>query len=297
MAYSSEIFKDAQLVSIECNMPGNRRKLDDDEYETEADKEFTDAAKKLFVSSELQKIPALYSSLKRALKDVAIPAKMFRRGCYMIKNDLVPEVQEMIMEYRVKLADALDGFLEVYDERLAEAKVKTKGLFKADQYPSKERFRRRVRIHASYLVIGVPDSLKAIDPKLYAEQTEQLDQEWKKAGEEVRLALRQSMLGLVAHLRDRLTDDEDGEKKQIKQSGFDKLEKFLKYFNDRDITNDAEMKVIVKKARELLANTDIEKLRDDATFRAGIKDSFAEVADKLDAMVKSQASRVIKFDD
>ncbi len=299
MAYTTEMFKDAVLVNLECRAPGNRRALDDDEFNTEsgADKNLLHASKMLVDSEHLRQIHGLHCATRMWLREHAIPARVFRRGCYLIKKTLVEQVVEKFQEAKAEQNELTDQFIDSYPALKADAKTRLKDLYDEKDYPSPERLRRAIGMKLSYVEFGVPEDLKKIDPALYREQKKQAEKEWAQAIEEVKLALRESMQGLIGHMVEKLEPAPDGEKKIIHESSLTKLQKFLDTFQDRDITGDAKMVALTKQAKEVLDGIDLKQLRSDAAFRAKSQQQFIAVKKAVDAMVSEQRTRVIEFED
>lgn len=300
MQHDNTYFQGGMLVSLSFSKPGNSRKVEIEDLtaqgaEVEADRDWVRFRKSLLESTELGKVTGCYLAMKSFIVQRSAPAKFFRAGCYLVKTDAVGEITERFSQAQQELAEAVEKFLVVYPERKAEAKEKLGTLYNESDYPTADQFRAAVRMRLQVIEMNVPQALKAIDPVAYKAQLAQADADWKKALEEVRLALRQGMLELVSHLADRLAPDADGDKKVIRQSSFSKLESFLDHFATRDITKDGEMASIVSQARSLLSKVDVEAVRDSAGLRSAVCREFEGVKKQLSGMVEQQRGRLIEL--
>ena len=293
---SHDVMKDTVLVSLICRMPANTRKIDASRISTEADKDWIGVRKELLKSTERQAVTHAFSEMARFLKDRCAPGNVFRKGCYLLKTSLIESVQEKFEEQTAKADDAMDAFLKVYDERKQEARERLGDLYDEANYPSPSAYRQRTGMTLRYIEIAVPEAGK-LGGKLHAEQVAAAEEEWKQTIEQVRLALRASMQKLVGHLCDVLKPDAAGDAKIVKKTTFNQFDKFLKFFAERDVTNDVQLSLLVGKAKSIMAEVDPELIREDDVFRAAIANKFGEVAAALDGMVEEQRGRLITFEE
>ncbi len=113
---------------------------------------------------------------------------------------------------------------------------------------------------------------------------------------EVRQVLREAMVELVAHLRDRLTDQPDGTPQRLRESTVQKLREFLDTFDFRNVTNDQELMEQVERARVLLTGTTTDAIRNTAELRSRVRVGKAEIADRLGTMVSDRVGRKFRFE-
>lgn len=305
MAYTTAMFKDCVLVSVKCPCPGNSRKFENGDGAE--NKDWLKHQKQLLASPEYESIRAIQAATRQWFRTRAVPGEFFREGCYLLNKDFVQSAKEYVDNQRVALQGAVDGLLDVYDVRKTEAKDRfdaiaaEKGepsLYDEADYPTPAQWQSAVRIKVQYTEFGTPESLEAIDPELYAEQRAEADAEWKKAIEDVRLALRGSLAEIIGKLVGRLEPDaQTGTAKSIKTNTFNKLAEFISFFEKRDVTNDQQCKALVDKARQVLADVDCEKIRTNAEFSASVQQSFSKLHAEVVEATEAQASRAIEFDE
>lgn len=118
-----------------------------------------------------------------------------------------------------------------------------------------------------------------------------------EASSEIQQVLRAAMAEMVAHLRDRLTDQADGKPQRIRESTIQKLKSFLDTFDFRNVTDDAELKEQVERARQLLGGVSTDAIRNTAELRARIKNGMAEVAQRLETLVSDRVGRKFRLDE
>ena len=293
MGYSSAMFKECLLANVKCSKPGNTKKVGEESGDWKR------TSKKLLDCPEYTTICAIETETRKWFKVRAVPGEFFKEGCYLLNKSYIEESKNFCNAQREKLANAVSNLLAVYELRIDEAKANLEplGLFDLGDYPAPAAWNSKCRIKTSYTEISVPDELQAIDPELYAQQVAEADAEWKRAIEDVRLALLTSMGDTVSKLCKRLEPDAGtGTAKSIKTSTFNQLDEFLTHFEKRDCTNSAELAQLVKKAREVLGNVDAEKIRTEVKFSDGVKKAFDELNTEIVKATEEQAVRLISFD-
>jgi hypothetical protein len=113
---------------------------------------------------------------------------------------------------------------------------------------------------------------------------------------EVRQVLREAMVELVAHLRDRLIDEPDGTPQRLRETTVLKLREFLDTFDFRNVTNDQELKEQVERARELLTGTTTDAIRNTAELRSRVREGMSDIAARLEPMVSDRVGRKFRFE-
>jgi hypothetical protein len=116
-----------------------------------------------------------------------------------------------------------------------------------------------------------------------------------EASQEIQQVLRSALAGMVEHLRERLTDDADGNPKQLRESAVRKLRAFLDNFDFRNVTDDQDLKEQVEKARALLDGVNTEAIRNTDALLAQIRDGMATIASRLDTMIVKKPSRKFRW--
>jgi hypothetical protein len=103
------------------------------------------------------------------------------------------------------------------------------------------------------------------------------------------------MVELVAHLRDRLTDQPDGTPQRLRESTVQKLREFLDTFDFRNVTDDQELKEQVERARTLLTGTTTDAIRNTGELRPQVREGMAAIAQHLEAIVSDRVGRKFRF--
>jgi hypothetical protein len=102
---------------------------------------------------------------------------------------------------------------------------------------------------------------------------------------------------LVKHMRDRLKDGPDGKPLRFKETTVSNLVDFLGTFNFRNVTDDAELKSLVDRARTMLAGVSAGALRTTGDLRAKVQQGMADLAAELDTMIVKTPGRKFRFNE
>lgn len=264
------------------------------------DKRLLHVGKEILDSPELRALVKRGGEIRREVYRLSVPAQILKGGIYLIPVDLIPELETRLVQWRRDWEELLDAFVASYPKRVADAESRLGSLFNAADYPPAERIRRAFTFQTDYLEIAVPQVLGTVNPKLYAEQRAKAERTWAKAAEEIRLGLLAAFAGFVKHLNTKLGVEPDGKLRIFRDSTVTNLTEFLDMFDKRDVTNDAELRALVTKARNIVKNNDlagdIDALRSDEGFRKVVKAEFAKLEAATGELVETR-SRLIAFED
>ena len=273
---------------------GNTRKVSNSQVEVDADKDLIRVSKLLPVSQELQAIKSLDSDVRHYLYNTCLP---FEAGIHLLPLELIESVDEKLREFEEKRRELVEVFIQAYPALCRQAAERLRALYNPEDYPPVESVRSQFNFNWRYISFGVPARLREISARIFEDEREKAALLMAEASSEIQQVLRAAMAGLVEHLRDRLTDQPDGKPQRLRESTVQKLRDFLDTFDFRNVTDDADLKEQVDKARELLKGVTTDAIRNTAALRAKIKDGMTEIATQLDGLVKDRVGRKFRFDE
>lgn len=290
----------AVLLTVSAGKFGNSRKVPrqtlDDNFEVDASKEMLGVHKKLLNCDELQAIGAFDGITKKRVQKYALP---FRKGIYLIPNELIPFVNEYLEERAEERARLVQAFLDVYPEKCEEVKRELRILFEPRNYPPVERVARRFFFEWDY------DAVSGTLPSQVAERisSDALRREKEKkaamlrdAVDDARDALAEGMQKLVSHMISRLQPDEDGKPKRFDRSVVSNFKEFLAIFDARNISGDKDLRDAAEQARRVLEGIDVQEVKTSDTLRESISRKMSDIGDKLAAVIQVRPGRVIHFE-
>jgi len=292
-APGEDLARKTVFVKLHLGVLGNSRKVSSAQVEVDADKNLIRVSKTLLDSPELQAIRRLDGELRRYLYNMCLP---FEPGIHLLPIGLIETVDAKLHEFEAKRGELVETFLAAYPRLCQEAAGRLRTLYNPLDYPPVEEVRSEFTCSWQYVSYGVPHQLREVSERMFQDEREKAAERMAEAYTEVRQVLREAMVELVAHLRDRLTDQPDGTPQRLRESTVHKLREFLDTFDFRNVTNDEELKEQVERARALLAGTTTDAIRNTAALRARVRGGMTEIADRLGTMVSERVARKFRFD-
>ena len=283
------------LLNLRLALPGMKKKVDKNLITVDADIDAVTASKELLECEEFDAVQTFQAQARLWVLTRALPAhKTLKRGFYRLPNSLIGEVDRELEERKQEWENLVVKFLDVYWQKVEEAKVRLRSLYDAGDYPSLDRMRGAFKFDWSYLQLSVPESL---DSRIAAREQEKFNLARQEALAECRDALRGGLSELVDRAVESLKSDKDGNPMRFKSTLVEKMNDFLEYFNVRNIANDTDLRLLVEKTKAVMAGVDTRTLKDNRTIRETIQAKLAEVKDVLDTNLISQKTRSIRLDD
>jgi len=281
------------FIKLHLGALGNSRKVSSSRVEVDADKALIRVSKTLLDSPELQAIRTFDGDIRHFLYDMCLP---FEVGIHLLPLGLVETVDEWLREFKDKRSELAESFLTAYPRLCQEAAGRLRTLYNPVDYPPVDEVRSRFTFSWQYVSYGVPEQLREISAQFFQEEREKAVVAMSEACSEIQQVMRTSLLELVNHLRDRLADQADGKPQRLRESTLEKLRGFLATFDLRNVVDDQELKEQVERARELLAGTTTDAIRNTTELRTKVREGMTGIAVSLEAMVSDRVGRKFRFD-
>jgi len=298
---AANVEKNTILVRVSMHKMGISRKVKQQTREEYAASTATDprmlrASKDLVDSKEYEAIVKRDGEFYRAVMDRVLPSQ-FQKGTYLLPLRLLDWFEGYYADYERERTELVEKFLDVYEQRIFEARELLGENYDPNDYPSVGRARDAFYLEKQYVVQGTPDKLKQINPALYGKERERLRREMESAAGEVRLALRRGLLELVDRLQARLEPDVEGKKKSLRATTVENLSEWLELFSARNVTNDAELQALSEKLKAVMVGADRDMLRDNERVRNAVAEGLKSASAKLSGMVQEGPKRKFRLAD
>lgn len=293
-APGEDLARKTVFVKLRLGLLGNSRKVSSSQVEVDADKNSIHVSKSLLDSRELEAVRKLDGEIRRYLYGVCLP---FEPGIHLLPIPLIETVDAKLHEFQAKRQELVEVFLAAYPGLCAQAAVRLRTLYNPLDYPPVEEVRSEFSATWQYVSYGVPDQLRGVSERMFQQERDKAAERMAEAYTEVRQVLREAMVELVAHLRDRLTDQPDGTPQRLRESTVQKLREFLDTFDFRNVTNDQDLKEQVEQARSLLAGTTTDAIRNTTELRAKVREGMGEIAARLEIMASDRVGRKFRFNE
>jgi hypothetical protein len=288
----NELAKQTVFIKVHLGLLGNTRKVSPSQVEVDADKALIRVSKTLLDSPELQAIRTLDGDVRHFLYDMCLP---FDVGIHLLPLCLVETVEEKLREFKEKRGELVESFLSAYPRLCREAAGRLRTLYNPTDYPPVDDVRSRFTFTWQYVSYGVPEQLREISARFFEEEREKAVVAMSEACTEIQQVMRASLLELVNHLRERLSDQADGKPQRLRESTLQKLRDFLGTFDLRNVVDDQELREQVEKARALLDGVSTDSLRNMPLVRSFVRDGMANIAAQMDVLAGDRISREFRF--
>jgi hypothetical protein len=279
-------------VKVRLGRLGNTRKVSNSQVEVDTDKSLIRVSKHLLDSKELRAVANFDGEVRRYLYDTCLP---FEAGIHLCPFALLEQTEAKLRDFAARRQELVAAFLSAYPALCKEAAQRLRALYNPGDYPPVEYVEQQFTFLWQYISFGVPEQLREISTKIWQEEREKAAQVMAEAGQEIQQVLRAAMAELVKHMRDRLQDGPDGKPLRFKESTVSNLVEFLGTFDFRNVTDDAELKALVDRARTIVAGVDAEALRTTADLRSRVQQEMADLAAELDTMIVKKPGRKFRF--
>lgn len=276
------------LLRVRFGLLGNSRKISNSAVQVDADKNLIRVSKTLLDSPELDAIRKEDGALRGYIYDTCLPG--FDDGLYFLPIPLIEEVEKTLRAFKAKREALVDFFLLAYPELCKTAEERLRTVYSSKDYPSVDEVKAKFTFNWNYLEFGVPGKLRAISWALFNEERDKAASVMQDAAEQVQQVMRATLAEMVEKLRERLTDD-NGKQKIFRDTAVTNLQEFLNSFDFRNVTNDADLKAQVDRARALIAGTDPQALRDLDGLRKRVRESMADISKALEPLVMDKPTR------
>jgi hypothetical protein len=301
-ATPEEIARQTVVLFIERNIPSFSRKMRAGEVVAESDsvdRTMLHVSKDLLDRKLLREISRVDRDLRAWLESKSVACSMLARGMWLIPLPLVPDVDGRVIEW-AKEIKRLAAVLarEAYAPAVAEARKRLGKHFKAEEYPSADELEASFGARAKWITFNVPAALEDLNKEMYERVRQRVEAEWATAGDEIRVALRESFAGLIETLADKLSEDADGKPRIFRDSTVEKLTDFLATFAARDLTGDEDLAALARQAQGLLKGKAPDDLRKQEDVRARVRAGMEAIKGTLKKMdVQAPKSRRIKVEE
>ncbi len=185
-----------------------------------------------------------------------------------------------------KLVSERNQFIADYDNHVDQSRIDLGGLFRADDYPSKDSLRHRFAIR--YRIVPVPDAehfladLAAGDAARVKRDIEDLVQERL---EDAITDLYKRLGEAVEHVRDRLDTDSEGKPLVFRNSLIGNIRDLVDIVPRLNIFGDDRLAQLCQQVKDKIASVDPDELRPSTSFnpatRARVKHDAEDLAAKF----------------
>ncbi len=183
----------------------------------------------------------------------------------------------------------VEKFIESYESEREKARESLGHLFNKADYPIDVR--RKFRFEWRFITMNAPGKSGILSPELYQREKEKFQTLMEETRELATVALREEFAGIIRHMVERLSGEQDGKPKRFQSSMLGKMGEFLDSFSDRNLFDDDKLAELVDQARDVVNGLSTDELRQDGNLRKYIADEMNVLRVAIDGAERTRAYR------
>jgi hypothetical protein len=248
-------------------------------------------AKVLIDPDCLLPVRSVLSKARTYLQKAALPFPI--HGLTLVPKETLSRIDEALCGMKSEFEGEVDKFISNYDVEREKARESLGHLFSEADYPIDVR--RKFRFEWRFIVMDVPGRSGLLTSELYEREKEKFQALMEETRELATVALREEFAGIVRHMVERLSGEEDGKPKRFQASMLDKMGEFLDSFGDRNLFRDDKLAELVDQARDVVSGLSPEELRQDGNLRRYIADEMNQLRVAVDGALEDLPRRKIRM--
>jgi hypothetical protein len=289
-------FEGTIAFCLTFNRVGCSRKVSPELVQTDAERRLLRISKRILACEETRELSGMDDALRAFVRSKSVPHPFMKGGIHLVPIDNVEAVDaevERVKPLRAEVARRLAGRVEELKERDREA---LGTLFVEGEYPTADEVLAECSIETQYMTpMETPGKLSEVSKAIFDRERQRAQGKLQEASEAIRQVQRLQLADLVGALADRLAPNPDGRKRVIRQGGpLDQVREFLEQYGRLNVTNDAELAEVVKRAQAILSGVDLEALRTNEALAERVKNGLDAVKTVLEPMIENAPRRKLR---
>jgi hypothetical protein len=253
--------------------------------------EWLRGAKVLIDPDCLSSVRSVLSKARTHLAKSALPFPI--HGLTLVPKETLSRIDETLCGMKSEFEAEVEKFIESYGSEREKARGSLGHLFSESDYPIDVR--QKFKFEWRFITMDVPGKSGILSPELYEREKEKFQALMEETRELATVALREEFAGIVRHMVERLSGEEDGKPKKFKNSMMEKMSEFLDSFGDRNLFCDEKLAELVDQAREVVSGLSTDELRQDGNLRKYIADEMNHLRISVDGALEDLPRRKIRM--
>ncbi len=285
------VFQKACLVQLSTGCWQGMTALGSSLMERIGNSEWLKGAKVLVDPDCLSSVRSALSKARTYLAKNALPFPI--HGLILVPKETLSRIDETLCQIKSEFEVEVSKFIGNYEEEREKARQSLGPLFSDADYPIDVR--QKFRFEWRFITMDVPGKSGILSPELYEREKEKFQALMSETRELAISALREEFAGIVRHMVERLSGEEDGKPKRFQASMLEKMGEFLDSFGDRNLFDDDKLAELVDHARDVVSGLSTSELRQDANLRRYIADEMNQLRVAVDGALEDLPRRKIRM--
>ena len=141
--------------------------------------------------------------------------------------------------------------------------------------------------------IDAPDYLRQLNPALYEQECQRVQQRFDEAVRLAEEAFTAELAKLVSHLTERLSGQADGKRKFFRDSCITNLTEFFVRFRQLNVRSSEQLDDLVADAQQIIRGVEPQHLRGNDGLRQSVATELSRVQSVLDGLLVDRPRRNI----
>jgi hypothetical protein len=247
-----------------------------------ADPRFLRAGKKLLDTRHeaIRRLTSIKTRNGKYWRGLTLP--YVEDGIRLLRQSDIDSFVQTMEGFRDELTQGEAGLRVVYPELKAGARRNLGRLYYEGDYP--EEVRGLFQVEWDFPSVEPPDFL-ILRPEIYEEQCRRVAARFEEAVRLAEQAFATEFSRLLAHLTERLTNGENGERQTFRDSAVTNLRAFFERFSHLNVRSNPELDRLVEQAQQLVEGIGPQELRDNNTLRQNIASQMAVVQSQVEGLI------------
>ena len=297
---AAQLREETAAVRLRIRRFGTRRSLDPADQVRAAS---TFGAEHDYLSARKKLLDTKHVAFRQVTRQIGLARTLWRQmtlpfpepSIRLIRRQRIDEFEAALSGIRSDLSEALHALDEVYAVLRADARDRLGELYDADDYP--DCLSEEFGFAWDFPSVEPPNYLAELSPALYEQEQQRVQARFDEAVRLAEDAFTTELTELVQRLSDRLSGDEDGKPKVLRESAVVNLREFFDRFSQLNIRSNAALDGLVEQARQAIEGVDVADLRNRDDLRQQVGERLGEVRTQLEQLTVEQPPRQFFFDD
>lgn len=212
-------------------------------------------------------------------------------GVRLIRQDRVEQFSDQMNEFRHELQEAARELDRQFPDLKQAARERLGDLYNPGDYPTS--LEGLFDVAFDYPSVEPPQYLLQLKPELYEQERRRMTARFEQAVTMAEEAFTADLAKLVGHLVERLTGQDDGKPKILRDTAIENFREFFDRFRTLNVHSSEQLEGLVKTAQAALRGVRPQQLRDSDALRKQISQKLATVQSALDGMMVDRPRRKI----
>jgi hypothetical protein len=250
------------------------------------------SGKKFLVNPEsLGPIKAVVARARTFLERSALPFPV--KSLTLVPKEMLTRIDEGLKKIKDEFLSEASEFVAGYEDERRVAETSLADLFCEADYPID--IRPKFRFEWRFFSLELPGKSRVLPAEVYEREKQKFQAMMEETREMAMAALREEFAGIVSHMAERLSGEEDGKPKRFKSSMLEKMDAFLGSFDDRNLFNDEILADLVARARTIVSDVSAENLRENEKLRNRISSKMGKLVQAIDKTMEDLPRRKIRL--